>query len=100
MEYVYASLLLNSLNQKISQENIRNIIEAIGETPNEEQIVTLIQILNDVEIDEILSKAHVVYMQGEESPIEVPEEPKEQIEAGSEDESQGLDALFGSYEEK
>ena len=99
MEYVYASLLLNALNQKISEENIRNIIMSIGEMPDEDQIRTLIQILEDVEIDEILSKAHVVYVQGVEQPNQDPSEPEVILEPKNEDTSQGLDVLFGNYEE-
>ena len=100
MEYVYASLLLNALKQKISKKNIRNIIEAIGETPDDEQIATLIQILEDVNIDEILSQAHFVYVQGTEEPVQELKEPEVSIESNDEDVSQGLDALFGTYEEK
>ena len=99
MEYVYASLLLNALNQKISEENIRNIIMSIGEMPDEDQIRTLIQILEDVEMDEILSKAHVVYVQGVEQPNQGPSELEVILEPKNEEVSQGLDALFGNYEE-
>jgi len=100
LEYVYASMLLNALKQKISEKNIRNIITAIGVTPDDEQIATLIQILKDVNIDEILSQAHVVYVQGAEQPIEAIMEPDVAVEAKTEEVSQGLDVLFGTYEEK
>ncbi len=100
MEYVYTSLLLNALNQKISEQNIKNIITAIGGTPDEDQIKTLIQILEDLDIDEILSRAHIVYMQGIEQPKEIPEKPEIISEPQNEDNSLGLDVLFGTLEEK
>ena len=42
MNYVYASLLLHSASKPVNEENLKKIIEAAGETPDEAKIKALV----------------------------------------------------------
>ena len=57
MEYIYAALLLHRFKKEINEQNIKKIVEATGETPDEVKIKALISALSEVNIDEALKSA-------------------------------------------
>ena len=61
MEYVYGALLLHSAGKEITEENLKKVIEATGEQPDEAKIKALIASLEGVDIDEVikLSLIHI-----------------------------------------
>lgn len=99
MEYIYATLMLDSLNKEVTEENLKRIIEAAGGTPDEIQIKQLLAALEGVDIKEATKTAAVpvaaaaapapAAKKKEEAPAQEKEEAKE------EEALEGLGALFG-----
>ena len=99
MEYIYATLMLDSLNKEVTEENLKRIIEAAGETPDEIQIKQLLAALEGVDIKEAM-KAAAVPMVAAAAPAPAAEKkeaaPAEEEEEEKEEEAlEGLGALFG-----
>jgi large subunit ribosomal protein L12 len=104
MEYVYAALLLHKLKQNITEDSVKNVVQAAGVTPDEVRVKALVAALSEVQIDEALKAAPVAVAAaaaaapagtaapaaagGEEAPAK--EEEKKEEEA-----LEGLSSLFG-----
>jgi len=101
MEYLYASLLLHSLGQKITEENVKKVLEAAGAKPDEAKVKALVTALEGVNIDEVIKQAAMPVAvaaptPAEAKPEEKKEEKKEEEEAKkAEEAAEGLGALFG-----
>jgi len=59
MEYVYGAMLLHSAGKEITEDNLKKVIEAAGIGADDAKIKVLISSLEDVDIDEAISKAAV-----------------------------------------
>ncbi|HEY9405822.1 MAG TPA: 50S ribosomal protein P1 [Nitrososphaera sp.] len=59
MEYVYAALLLHKLKQNITEDSVKNVIQAAGVTPDDVRVKALVAALSEVQIDEALKAAPV-----------------------------------------
>jgi large subunit ribosomal protein L12 len=59
MEYVYAALLLHKLKQNITEDSVKNVVQAAGVTPDDVRVKALVAALSEVEIDEALKAAPV-----------------------------------------
>jgi large subunit ribosomal protein L12 len=59
MEYVYAALLLHKLKQNITEDSIKNVVQAAGVTPDDVRVKALVAALSEVQIDEALKAAPV-----------------------------------------
>jgi large subunit ribosomal protein L12 len=59
MEYVYAALLLHKLKQNISEDSVKNVVQAAGVTPDDVRVKALVAALSEVQIDEVLKAAPV-----------------------------------------
>ena len=59
MEYVYAALLLHKLKQNITEDSIKNVIQAAGVTPDDVRVKALVAALSEVQIDEALKASPV-----------------------------------------
>jgi large subunit ribosomal protein L12 len=105
MEYVYAALLLHKLKQNITEDSVKNVVQAAGVTPDEVRVKALVAALSEVQIDEALKAAPVAVAAagaaaapagtaapaaagGEEAPAK--EEEKKEPPA-----LEGLSSLFG-----
>ncbi len=101
MEYIYATLMLDALNKEITEENLKSIIEAAGETPDEVQIRQLLAALEDVDIKEALKTAVAMPVAAAAVPAaaerkeEAKKETEEKEEEKEEEALEGLGALFG-----
>ncbi len=97
MELVYASLLLHSLKQQISEENVTRVLEAAGAKPDAGKVKAAVAALDGVNIDEAISKAAMpVATPVAEAKEEKKEEKKEEdMEKKAEEAAAGLGALFG-----
>ncbi len=99
MEYMYSALLLHSAGKQVTEENLKKVVEAVGEQPNEAKIKALVAALEGVNIDEELKKASapVVAVAPVASKSEAKkEEPKEEDTAQKAAEAAaGLSSLFG-----
>ena len=93
MEEVYSALLLHSIGQPVSEENIRKILEAAGAKIDEGKIKALVASLEGKNIDELIEQAAtMVAPKKEEEKVEKKEEKEEKKE---EEAAAGLSALFG-----
>jgi large subunit ribosomal protein L12 len=101
MEYVYAALLLHKLKQNITEDSVKNVVQAAGVTPDDVRVKALVAALSEVQIDEALKAAPVAVAAaapaaaapaagggGAEAP------PKEE-EKKEEEALEGLSSLFG-----
>lgn len=93
MEYVYSALLLHSVKQPITEENVKKVLQSIGISPDDAKVKALVASLDGVNIDEVIKQAVVVAAaQAEEKKEEKkPEEEGKRVEEAA----AGLSALFG-----
>ena len=96
MEYVYAALLLHKLGKDITEEGVKSVVAATGETVDEAKVKSLIASLEGVDIAKELENASLVSAAptassapAEEKKEEKPKEEKKEAAA------EGLSALFG-----
>jgi large subunit ribosomal protein L12 len=109
MEYVYAALLLHKLKQNITEDSIRNVVQAAGVTPDDVRVKALVAALSEVKIDEAL-KAAPVAVAGAAAPAAATsaaggggtgatagggEAPPKEEEKKEEEALEGLSSLFG-----
>ena len=98
MEYVYSAMLLNSLGQKITEENVKKVLESAGAKVDEAKIKALISALEGVNINEVIKQAAI--------PVAAPTATKEKVEGKKEEKKEdegkkaeeaasGLASLFG-----
>ena len=59
MEYVYAALLLHKLKQNITEDSVKNVVQAAGVSPDEVRVKALVAALGEVNIEEALKAAPV-----------------------------------------
>ena len=101
MEYIYAAMILHSVDEDINEENVKSIIEAAGIDADDARIKALIAALEDVDIEEAMettamaAAAPVAAAPAAEVEVEEEEEEEEDDEAAEEEAAAGLGALFG-----
>lgn len=97
VNYVYGALLLHSAGKKINEDNIKKVIEATGEKPDEAKIKALVSALENVNIEEAISKATAMPTAPveKEKKEEKKEKEEEELEKKAEEAVEGLSALFG-----
>ena|ERR671910_2166429 len=103
MEYVYAALLLHKLKQNITEDSVKNVVQAAGVTPDEVRVKALVAALSEVQIDEALKAAPVAVAAaaaaapaGTAAPAAGGEEaPAKEEEKKEEEALEGLSSLFG-----
>ena len=109
MEYVYAALLLHKLKQNITEDSVKNVIQAAGVTPDDVRVKALVAALSEAQIDEAL-KAAPVAVAGTAAPAAAGpaaggggtgatagggEAPPKEEEKKEEEALEGLSSLFG-----
>ncbi len=103
MEYIYATMLLHTIGQKISEENVKKVLEAAGAKVDDARVKALIAALEEVDIEEAMEKTAVTAAPAAATPVEEekaekeeePEEEEESEEEKEEEAAAGLGALFG-----
>ncbi len=104
MKYIYAALLLYEAGKEINEENLKKVLEAIGEEPDPGMIKSLVTSLQGIDIKEVIESAVAVptapaapvAAPAEEEKEEKAEEAEEEKEEEEEEEAlEGLGALFG-----
>jgi large subunit ribosomal protein L12 len=105
MEYVYAALLLHKLKQNITEDTLKNVVQAAGVTPDEVRVKALVAALSEVNIEDALKAAPAAI--GGVSPASggagaptaaaaAPAKEEEKKEEKKEEEAlEGLSSLFG-----
>ena len=93
---IYSALLLHSAKQKVDEGNVTKVLQAAGITPDETKVKALVAALENVNIDEAISKAAMPIAAPAEAKVEKKEEKKEEdIEKKAEQAVEGLAGLFG-----
>ena len=107
MEYIYASLLLHSAKQPITEENVKKVLEAAGIQVDDVKVKALVAALSEVNIDEAIKSAALpAVAPAAAAPATTPEakeeegkkeeaKKEEEKEAAEEEAVEGLAALFG-----
>ncbi len=105
METVYAAMLLHKAGQKITEENLGNVLKAAGAKVEDVKVKALVAALEGVNIDEVISKAAFTTVaapvaaapqEAETKTKEAKPAKKEEEEKKAEEEvTAGLGALFG-----
>jgi large subunit ribosomal protein L12 len=106
MEYVYAALLLHKLKQNITEDSVKNVVQAAGVSPDEVRVKALVAALGEVNIEEALKAAPVAVAGASiaagggaassagAAPAAAKEEEKKE-EKKEEEALEGLSSLFG-----
>ena len=107
MEYVYAALLLHKLKQNITEDSVKNVVQAAGVTPDDVRVKALVAALSEVQIDEALKAAPVAVAAAAAPAAAGPaaaggtgaagggEAPTKEEEKKEEEALEGLSSLFG-----
>jgi large subunit ribosomal protein L12 len=108
MEYVYAALLLHRLKQNITEDSVKNIVQAAGVTPDDVRVKALLAALSEVNIEETLKATPVAVVgaspsagggaaaAGAAAPAAAPaKEEEKKGEKKDEEALEGLSSLFG-----
>jgi large subunit ribosomal protein L12 len=110
MEYVYAALLLHKLKQNITEDSVKNVIQAAGVTPDDVRVKALVAALSEIQIDEALKAAPVAVAAAAAAPAGTAapaaaggtgaasgggEAPAKDEEKKEEEALEGLSSLFG-----
>lgn len=96
MELIYSALLLHTAKQKIDESNLTRVLQAAGITPDSAKVKAVVAALENVNIDEAISKAAMPTAAPTEAKAEKKEEKKEEdVEKKAEQAVEGLAGLFG-----
>ncbi|MFW5846528.1 MAG: 50S ribosomal protein P1 [Nanoarchaeota archaeon] len=104
MENIYSALLLHKAGQEVNEENLKKVLTAVGKTPDEAQIKSLVASLKDVDIEKELESASLAVPSGNAGTSgtessgdssKADEKKEEKKEEKSEAAAEGLSALFG-----
>jgi large subunit ribosomal protein L12 len=108
MEYVYAALLLHKLKQNITEDSVKNVIQAAGVAPDDVRVKALVAALSEIQIDEALKAAPVAVAPTAAAPAGTSapaaggkgaegggEAPAKEEEKKEEEALEGLSSLFG-----
>jgi large subunit ribosomal protein L12 len=104
MEYIYAALLLHNAGKDVTEENVTAVLKSAGIAVQDARVKALVAALEDVNIEEAISKAAVAPVAAAPAAAApaaaapaAEEEPEEESKKEEEEESgmAGLGALFG-----
>lgn len=100
MEYVYSAMLLHSVGQQITEENVKKVLQSAGAKVDEAKIKALVSVLEGVNIDEAIKQAAMPVAVATPSGGPAPETKKEHKdekaeEKKTEEAAAGLASLFG-----
>ncbi|MEM0366611.1 MAG: 50S ribosomal protein P1 [Acidilobaceae archaeon] len=103
--YLHAALALHYAGKKITEENLRSVIEALGLSVDDVRVKMLVASLSEINLDEVLKHAStaasvaapVAAPAATSVAVEQPKEEKKEEEKKEEevDLSAGLESLFG-----
>jgi large subunit ribosomal protein L12 len=106
MEYVYAALLLHKLKQNITEDSVKNVVQAAGVTPDDVRVKALVAALSEVNIEDALKAAPVAIAgvspagggataAGAAAAAAPAKEEEKKEERKEEEALEGLSSLFG-----
>ncbi len=60
MEYIYAALLLDAAGKEVNEQNIKNVVKAAGEEPDEAMAKSVVSALKGVNIKDVIKNAQAM----------------------------------------
>ncbi|MBA7531284.1 hypothetical protein ES705_23496 [subsurface metagenome] len=99
MESIYAALLLNKANKKITEANIEKILKAVDVTVDKTQLTKVVAGLKEADIETIISSAAAAPVMAAPVASSVsakaaPKKKKKEKEEEVEEEPTGIGSLF------
>ena len=99
MESIYAALLLNKANKKITEANIEKILNAVGVPVDKTQLTKVVAGLKETDIESIISSAAAAPIMAapvapSASAKAAPKKKKKEKEEEVEEEPTGIGSLF------
>jgi len=98
MESIYAALLLNKANKKITEANIEKILKAVDVTVDKTQLTKVVAGLKEVDIESIINSAAAAPMMAapvaSSASTEAAPKKKKEEEEEVEEEPTGIGSLF------
>ena len=105
MKYIYAALLLYESGKEINEENLKRVLNAVGENPEPGMLKSLVTALNSINIKEVLESALAMAPaaappaapteEAKEEKVEEEKKEEKKEEEKEEEALEGLGALFG-----
>jgi large subunit ribosomal protein L12 len=95
MEMIYSALLLHSAKQKIDESSVTKVLQAAGFTPDSSKVKAVVAALENVNIEDAISKAAMPVAAAEAKTEKKEEKKEEDIAAKAEQAVEGLAGLFG-----
>ncbi len=101
MNYIYSALLLHSAGKEVNEHNVRKVVSATGEEPDDSKIKALCAALDGVDIADVISKAAMPVAVAAAPAAAAQAEAKkegpseEELEKKAEEAAGGLASLFG-----
>jgi len=101
LEYVYSAMLLNSAGQKITENNVKKVLESAGVKVDEAKVKALVSALEGVDINEVIKQAAVPVAVAPAVAKEEKAKEDKKVEEDKKDEKKveeaasGLASLFG-----
>jgi large subunit ribosomal protein L12 len=100
MEYIYAALLLDAAGKEVNEENIKKVVKATGEEPDEAMAKSVVNALKGVNIKEVIKNAQTMQAAPAAQPAQqadkgAKKEEKADEKKSEEEAASGLASLFG-----
>jgi len=95
MEYVYAAMLIHKAGGKVTEEAVKNVLEAAGAKAEDARVKALVGALEGVNIDEAIKKAAIAPVAAAAAPAAEKAPAKKEEKKSEEQAFAGLGALFG-----
>ena len=99
MEYIYAALLLDATGKEVNEQNIKNVVKAAGEEPDEAMAKSVVSALKGVNIKDVIKNAQTMQAAAPAAAAaqakEAKKEDKAEEKKSEEEAASGLASLFG-----
>lgn len=99
MEYIYASMILHEAKQKVTEANVKKVLEAAGVKADEGRVKALVAALDGVDIEQAIKEAAVAPVAVAPAAVSgapaAKKEEKKEEKKSEEAAAAGLAGLFG-----
>jgi len=95
MEYIYAALLLHKLGHKVTEENLKRVLDSAGAKVDLAKVKSLVAALDSIDIETAIKEAAMAPVASSTVKEEKKEEKKKEEKVDETVSAAGLGALFG-----
>lgn len=93
MEYIYAALLIHKLGHKVTEDNLKRVLESAGAKVDEAKVKSLVAALDSVDIESAIKEAALAPAAAPAKEEKVEKKKEEKVDESVA--AAGLGALFG-----